>query len=52
LWTLPRVATLISKVSGVDYNPGHVWRVLRKMGWTLQRPTLRARERDEGKVQQ
>lgn len=52
LWTLPRVAKLIEGVTGVHYHPGHVWRVLRQMGWSLQRPTLQARERDEQKVRQ
>jgi len=52
LWTLPRVAKLISSVTKVDYHPGHVWRILRKMGWSLQQPTLRAKERDEAKIQQ
>jgi transposase len=47
LWTLPRVAVVVERVSGVSYHPGHVWRVLRGMGWSLQRPTLRARERDD-----
>jgi transposase len=47
LWTLPRIAGVIEDVTGVRYHPGHVWRVLRGMGWSLQRPTLRARERDE-----
>jgi transposase len=50
LWTLPRVAALIKKITGVDYHPAHVWKVLNKMGWSVQRPTLRARERDEQKV--
>ena len=52
LWTLPRVAKLISSLTDVRYHPGHVWRIMRKMGWSLQRPTLRAKERDEGKIQQ
>jgi len=52
LWTLPRVAKLISSVTKVEYHPGHVWRILRKMGWSLQQPTLRAKERDEAKIQQ
>jgi transposase len=52
LWTLPRVAKLISSVTKVEYHPGHVWRILRKMGWSLQQPTLRAKERDETKIQQ
>lgn len=38
LWTLPRVAEVISRVTGVKYHPGHVWRVLRGLGWSLQRP--------------
>jgi transposase len=50
LWTLPRVAKLIEAVTTVHYHPGHVWRVLRKMGWSLQRPTLRAKERDEEQI--
>ena len=47
LWTLPRVAQVIERVTGVRYHPGHVWRILRAMGWTLQRPARRARERNE-----
>jgi transposase len=50
LWTLPRVAVVVERVSGVRYHPGHVWRVLRGLGWSLQRPTLRARERDDEAV--
>ena len=52
LWTLPRVAQVIEAVTAVRYHPGHVWRVLRQMGWSLQRPTLRAKERDEQKIRQ
>jgi transposase len=47
LWTLPRMATVIEREVGVQYHPGHVWRVLRDLGWSLQRPAKRARERDE-----
>jgi transposase len=47
LWTLERASALIERLFGVHYHPGHVWRVLRAMGWSLQRPTTRARERDE-----
>lgn len=47
LWTLPRIATLIERLTGVRYHPGHVWYLLRRLGWSLQRPTRRARERDE-----
>lgn len=50
LWSLPLVAQVIEGVTGVQYHPGHVWRVLRALGWTLQRPAQRARERDEERV--
>ena len=50
LWTLPRVAKLIEAVTKVHYHPGQVWRVLKQMGWSLQRPTFRAKERDEEQI--
>jgi transposase len=51
LWTLSRVAELIEQEFDVSYHPGHVWRILRRMGWSCQKPERRARERDEGAVQ-
>jgi len=51
LWTLQRVAEVIEATAGVDYHIGHVGRILRSMGWSLQRPTTRARERDEEAIQ-
>jgi transposase len=51
LWTLPRVAKVIERVSGVSYHPGHVWYVLRdQLGWTWQRPARRAVERNEAAI--
>ena len=47
LWTLPRVAALIRRPFGVRYHPGHVWRILRRLGWSCQRPATRPKERDE-----
>jgi len=47
LWTLPRIRDVIERVTGVHYHEGHVWRVMRGLGWSLQKPTTRARERDE-----
>src|SRR3989442_5275379 len=46
VWTLPRVATVLERVTGVVHHPGHVWRVLRALGWSLQRPGRQSRERD------
>lgn len=47
LWTLPRVGNLIKRVSGIQFSEVHVWRILRSLGWTPQKPTGRAKERDE-----
>lgn len=47
LWTTARVAALIEQRCGVRYHPSQVWRILRQMGWSCQRPVGRALERDE-----
>lgn len=47
LWTCARVAHLIDNEFGVDYHPGHVWKILDELGWSCQRPVGRARERNE-----
>ena len=47
LWTIGRVTALIKEQTGCQYHPGHVWRLLRSFGWSSQRPTGRALERDE-----
>jgi transposase len=52
LWTLLRVAVVIERVTGVEYHPGHVWRVLQGLEWSLQRPAKRARERNDEAVRQ
>jgi transposase len=51
LWTSARVAHLIERECGVAYHPGHVWRILRQLGWSCQRPAGRALERNEQKIQ-
>src|SRR5947209_9826494 len=52
LWTLPRVAAVIERLTRVRHHPGHVWRILRGLNWSLQRPARRARERDEAAIEQ
>lgn len=47
LWTLPRVQALITNRFGLQYSEVHVWRLLRKLGFSCQRPTGRAIQRDE-----
>ncbi len=52
LWTARRVADLIARECRVTYSPGHVWKLLRQLGWSCQRPTGRALERDEAAIRQ
>jgi len=47
LWTLRRIAEVIEKHFGITYDPSSVWHILRRMGWSCQKPEKRARERDE-----
>jgi len=50
-WTLARIATVIERLTGVGYHPGHVWKLLRhRLHYRLQRPARRAIERDEAAI--
>lgn len=51
LWTLKRVASIIEKESGHVYTEAGVWFLLRDMGFSSQRPTTQARQRDETKIE-
>lgn len=46
-WTGPLVGDMIRRLFGVNYHPHYVPRLLRKLGWSPQKPEQRARERDE-----
>jgi transposase len=50
LWTCPRVADVIADRFGVEYHVDHIGRLLRGMGWSPQKPTRRAVERDEDAI--
>lgn len=50
LWNLPRVAKLIETDCGVRFGKTRVWQLLRALGWSCQRPTGQARERDEAAI--
>lgn len=47
LWTIPRIRRLIDEEMGIKASGSEVWRLLRRMGWSPQKPTKRARERNE-----
>lgn len=50
VWTTGRAATVIQRTFGVSYHPAHVSRLLRQVGWTVQKPVRRASQRDEATV--
>src|SRR5215469_13086382 len=52
LWTCPRVAQLIERVYGVHYHVDHIPYVMRSLGFSVQKPEPRARERDEAGIRQ
>ena len=52
LWTLRRISEVIDKQFDVSYHPAHVWKLLRELGWSCQKPETKARERDEKKIKQ
>jgi transposase len=53
VWTLPRVAEVIERLTGVAYHPGYVWYLLRKqLRWSWQRPARKALERDDAAIEQ
>lgn len=52
LWTLPRVGKLIETLTGQRYCESGVWRLLKRLGFTSQRPSGRAMQRDEAAVRQ
>lgn len=52
IWTLPRITELIATLTGVSYHPGHVWRIMGQIGWSPQRPTRRALERNDDAIDQ
>lgn len=52
LWTLGRITALILKTQNIRYKPRSVWHVLHAIGFSCQKPTRRAKERDERKIRE
>jgi len=50
VWTRGRVKEVIRREFGVAYSLPQVGRLLKKVGWSLQKPVRRARQRNEEKV--
>lgn len=50
LWTLRRVGELVRKLTGKKAFNSEVWRLLKRAGWSPQKPVRQARERDEKRI--
>lgn len=46
IWTSPLVSQLIREEFQQDYHPGHVRKLLRQLGYSVQRPTTRLVQAD------
>lgn len=51
VWTTKRVAAVIRTEFGICYHPAHVSRLVRSLGWSVQKPIRRATQRDEQAIQ-
>jgi transposase len=51
LWTSQRVADIVWKVFGVKFHINYFPTILKQLGWSVQRPTRRATERDEEAIE-
>jgi transposase len=52
VWTRPRVNEIIKKLFSVSYDPSQVGRLLKKVGWSRQKPQAKARQQDARAVVQ
>lgn len=50
LWTLPRIGKVITRQFGVEYSTGHLWHLLRRLGFSCQKPEKRAIQRNEPEI--
>jgi transposase len=46
VWTRPRINNVINKLFGVSYDPSQIGRLLKKVGWSRQKPARQARQQD------
>lgn len=50
VWTRPRINDVIDKLFGVSYDPSQIGRLLKKVGWSRQKPARQARQQDSQAV--
>jgi transposase len=50
LWTLKRIGEVIRKHFGVRYTIPALWKLMRSLGWSCQKPEKQAKERNEAAI--
>ena len=50
VWTQARVGDLIMRKFGIRYHFNHIGKLLKKLGWSWQKPIHRASQRNEDEV--
>jgi transposase len=50
LWTLSRLAAVMKKKTGTRFAHNRTWQIIRELGFTCQKPQVKARERDEAAI--
>lgn len=50
LWTLTRLAVVMKKTTGIKFGHDRTWQIVRELGFTCQKPQVRATERDEAAI--
>lgn len=50
LWTLPRLSAVMKKVAGVKFSDVWTWQIVRDLGFTPQKPQVKAAQRDESAI--
>ena len=47
LWTLARLADVMKKCTHIRFGHNHTWQIVRGLGFTCQKPQVKAKQRDE-----
>ena len=49
-WTAPRVAEVIERSFGIRFSDGHTCKILKRLGWSRQKPARRSTRRNDEAV--
>lgn len=52
LWTLSRLAEVMKKATGVKFKHNRTWQIVRSLGFTSQKPEVKAKQRDEKAIKE